>query len=192
MSSHRLSEFASLLALSCVMLLAPGCAPQQQVAPPVSNAHLATSTGAATPPQNVGGDRHVHRLDFVLTSSDGTAPATSTAFTLNLQEHDSGEMVVGKNMPLTPSSATSSSGSAPPAVPRQDVGMKVVARYRMWGDDLLLVVDTELSAFEAPSSIRKVVAKGDALASAGKSTVVTTLESDNKKYQLTVTPTKLR
>ena len=70
--------------------------------------------------------------------------------------------------------------------------MKVVARYRMWGDDLLLVVDTELSAFEAPSSIRKVVAKGDALASAGKSTVVTSLESDNKKYQLTVTPTKLR
>ncbi len=192
MTPNRLFAFAAPLALSA---FAFGCAPQQQVAPPVVSAHPPTSNAASTPPQNVGGDRHVYRLDFVLTSNDGTSPATSTAFTLNLQEFDKGEMMVGKNVPLnqasTGSSGTSGSGTSQ-ATPRQDVGLKVSAQWRASGDDLLLDVSTEMSAFEAPSSIRKVVAKGGALASAGKSSVVTTMESDNKKYQLTVTPTKLR
>jgi len=189
MSSNRRLVFASLLLLSA---FAFGCAPQQQVAPPVSSAHPTTSTAVATPPQNVGGERHVYRLDFVLTSSDGTTPSTSTAFTLNLEELDKGEMVVGKNIPLTTSTASSSGSTPSLASPRHDVGMRVDARYRMAGDDLLLVVDTELSAFEPPSSIRKVVAKGNALASVGRASLVTTMESDSKKYQLTVTPTKLR
>jgi hypothetical protein len=189
MSSNRSSVFASLLALSA---LATGCAPQQVAAPPVASAHPTTSTASATPPQTVGGERHVHRLDFVLTGTDGTTPPTSTAFTLNLEEFEKGEMVVGKNMPLTQSTASSSGPAPSVATARHDVGMKVAARYRMTGDDLLLVVETEMSAFEPPSSVRKVVAKGNALASIGKSSLVTTLESDNKKYQLTVTPTKLR
>lgn len=49
-----------------------------------------------------------------------------------------------------------------------------------------------MSAFEPPTSVRKMVAKGNALATSGKSALVTTLEDDHKKYQLTVTPTKLR
>ncbi len=193
MTPNRLFAFAALLALSAFGF---GCAPQQ-IAPPVVSAHPPTANAASTPPQNVGGERHVYRLDFVLTSNDGTSPATSTAFTLNLQEFVKGEMMVGKNVPLnqasTGGSGTSGSGSSTAqGTPRQDVGLKVVAQWRAAGDDLLLDVSTEMSAFEAPSSIRKVVAKGGALASAGKSSVVTTMESDNKKYQLTVTPTKLR
>lgn len=192
MSSNRLLALTSLLALSA---FAFGCAPQP-TAPPAVSPHPTTSNAASTPPQNVGGERHVYRLDFVLTSSDGTSPATSTAFTLNLQEYDKGEMMVGKNVPLTlpsvgPSGGAATSGASQ-ATPRQDVGLKVAAQWRASGEDLLLEVSTEMSAFEAPSSIRKVVAKGGALASAGKSSVITTMESDNKKYQLTVTPTKLR
>ena len=191
MPSNRLLAFASLLALSAFAL---GCAPQAQAAPPPVLSARPTTNAASTPPQNVGGDRHVYRLDFVLTSGDGTSPATSTAFTLNLQEFDKGEMMVGKNVPLNPAATAGAPGSSgtSSSVPRQDVGLKVAVQWRASGDDLLLDVSTEMSAFEAPSSIRKVVAKGGALASAGKSTVVTTMESDNKKYQLTVTPTKLR
>jgi hypothetical protein len=136
----------------------------------------------------MGGERHVYRFDFVLSAGDGATPATSTAFTLNLQEFEKGEMVVGKNVALTTASATPA--GSPSA--RQDVGIKVAALFRMSGDDLLLDVMTEMSAFEPPSSIRKVVSKGNALAATGKTTLVTTLENDNKKYQLSVTPTKLR
>ncbi len=183
MPYRRLLVFASLLA-PCSFAF--GCAPASaagQVAP-VTRAHPTMSTAASTPPRDVGGTRPVYRFDFVLTSSDGTSPATSTAFTLNLQEFDRGEMMVGKNVPLT---------LVPPSTspPRQDVGLKVAVQWRAAGDDVLLDVSTEMSALEPPSSIRKVVAKGGALASAGKSTVVTTMDSDNKKYQLTVTPTKV-
>ena len=184
MSSTPIIAAISLLVLSSV---AQGCAPQQQAAPPAAGAH---ATAATAPPQTMGGERHVYRFDFVLTSNDGTGPATTTAFTLNLQEFEKGEMVVGKNVPLTTGGSTTT--GAPPASPRQDVGMKVAATFRASGEDLLLDVSTEMSAFEPPSSIRKVVSKGNALATAGKPTLVTTLENDNKKYQLTVTPTKLR
>jgi hypothetical protein len=37
-----------------------------------------------------------------------------------------------------------------------------------------------------------MVAKGNAVASLGKPAVVTTLEDGGKRYQLSVTPTKLR
>ena len=137
------------------------------------------------------GERHVYRFDFVLTSDDRTTPPTSTAFTLVLQEQEKGEVVVGKNVALSTASAP---GSGPPmAAPRQDVGVKVAALFRMAGpDDVVLEVGSEMSAFDPPTSIRKMVAKGNALATSGKAALVTTLEDDHKKYQLTVTPTKLR
>ena len=182
-----LSSILSLAALLALTSAAYGCAPPPQAAPPLASAH---PTAAAAPPQSMGGERHVYRFDFVLSANDGTTPATSTAFTLNLQEFEKGEMVVGKNVALTPGGTTAA--GSPMASPRQDVGMKVAAAFRMSGDELLLDVSTEMSAFEPPSSIRKVVSKGNALATAGKPTLVTTLENDNKKYQLTVTPTKLR
>jgi hypothetical protein len=150
----------------------------------------ATTQGSPPPahPSDVAGP-HVYRFDFVLTSNDGSTAAPTTSFTLNLQEGQRGEVVIGKNVPL----------SAPPAVPgvtapspRQDVGLKVSADFRTLGDDVLLEVTTEMSAFEPPSAIRKVVAKGNALASANRPSLVTSLDDDRKHYQLMVTPTKLR
>ena len=72
--------------------------------------------------------------------------------------------------------------------------MKVAASFRMaaTGDDVVLDVVTEMSTFDPPTTVRKMVMKGNAIASAGKPALVTTLEDDHKKFQLTVTPTKLR
>jgi hypothetical protein len=188
---------SALLALSSA---AVGCVPPHQAPPPAASAAASatTSTTAATPPHG-NDERHVYRFDFVLAASDGTTPASSTSFTLTLLELEKGEMLVGKNVPLTavaPAAAGAAPASGPsvatPSSPRQDVGMKVVATFRTAGDDVILEVNTEMSAFEPPSSIRKVVSKGNAIASSGKSALVTTLESDSKRYQLTVTPTKLR
>lgn len=184
------------IALAALLLLsasAIGCMPQQQ-APAVGSTTHAPAGGTATS-TSAGharsADRHVYRFDFVLAASEGGAAPTSTAFSLNLQEADRGEMVVGKNVPLSPSPPLGSPGPSIAAV-RQDVGMKVGAQFHMSGDDVVLDVALEMSTFDPPSTIRKMVAKGNALATVGTPAVVTTLEADNKHYQLTVTPTKLR
>ena len=133
----------------------------------------------------------MYRFDFGLTASDGTGGApTTSSFTLNLQEGDKGEVHVGKNVLL--SAPSPPSGTASPGGPRQDVGLKVAAGFRAVGDEPLLDVSLELSTFDPPSTIRKVVAKSDALAFAGKPVLVTSLEEDHKRYQLTVTATRVR
>jgi len=183
------SSITALAALLFVSSVAIGCMPQQ-TAPPASSAGVSpagsTPTTAASPPRS---ERHFYRFDFVVTANDGSAAPSSTSFTLNLQEGDKGEMTVGKNVPISPAPT---SGSSTGAAPRQDVGVKVVAVFHSMGDDVLLDVAVEMSTFDPPSTIRKVVAKGNALASPGKPALVTTLEDDHKRYQLMVTPTKLR
>jgi len=159
----KIAPLLSVVLLACAR---PG------VAEPVACAH-------APPPPD-----HVYRLDFVFTASDGNSPAKSTAFTLNLEENEKGDTLIGRNVPLT---------ATPNVVsPRQDVGLKVRARYSMRGDDLLLAVETELSAVDGASDIRKLVTRGDALAHPGKSTLVASLDDDHKRYELDVTPTLLR
>ena len=112
---------------------------------------------------------------------------------MSLQELEKGEMHIGKNVPLHVTSPSATGGVATGAVgtPRQDVGTKLQAAYRMVGDDLLLDVTFEMSASDPPA-IRKVTARGNALATPGKSALVASLDEDKKHYQLTVTPTKLR
>lgn len=181
-SSITLSSCAALLILSSFV---DGCAPQQ-ACPPVAS--VATSSSQAKPT-----DRHVYRFDFVLSATDGSAAPSTTTFTLNLQEFDKGEVVVGKNVSLSPPPPPGPSGQAFGSA-RQDVGVKVAASFRMapTGDDVVLDVVTEMSTFDPPTTVRKMVMKGNAIAGAGKAALVTTLEDDHKKFQLTVTPTKLR
>jgi len=184
-SSSSASSRAAWILFSFVALssTALGCAPQQ--------ACPAVTTAAA--PRPAAHERMVYRFDFGLTATDGTgagtAPTTST-FTLNLQEGDKGEVHVGKNVAL--SSGTATTGGPSSGGPRQDVGLKVAAQFRAVGDEPLLDVSLEMSAFEPPSTIRKVVAKSDTLAFAGKPVLVTSLEEDHKRYQLTVTATRVR
>ncbi len=127
---------------------------------------------------------HVYKLDFLLTSKEGTTAQPPASFTLVLLEGNHGEVHVGKNVPLQ------ATGTGPS--PRQDVGLKVRAQYRTVGDDVLLEISTEMSAQEGGGAIRKVSAQGNALASPGKPSLVVALDDDKKHYELTVTPTKLR
>ena len=172
-----------------------GCLAQQSP-PPIASA---TSTSAPLPappptPARAKADepRHVYRFDLVLTPRDATSSVAPSTFAITVEEGRSGEVMVGKNVALV---AAPVSASAPPpayAAPRQDVGIKLVLFYRTSGDDLLLDVRTEMSAHEPPSTIRKVTTTGNALASAGKSTLIVALDEDKKHYDLSVTPTKLR
>jgi hypothetical protein len=170
-----MSTFIRALVLCSSVLL--GCAPKREAAPPPP----------ASPSSAV---RHVYRLDFVLTASDGTGAPKTTSFTLNLLEADRGEVRLGKNIPIA-MGAPVGAGAPAMGVARQDVGLRVDAQYRTLGDDVLLEVSTELSASEPPE-IRKVTMRGVALAAPGRSTVVTTVEDDRKRYELSVTPTRVR
>ena len=208
MPTSKTTAIVVLLALSTAAI---GCMPQQQAPPPVASASLAPAASASPPPPTVASapphprgteerprerDRHVYRFDFVLTSNEGAAAPSSTSFTLNLEDGQKGELLVGKNVPISPAPAAAPPGAPAGmggfAAPRQDVGTKVLASFRSQGDDVLLEVSLEMSAFDPPSTIRKVVARGNALAAVGKPALVTTLEDDHKRYQLSVTSTKLR
>jgi hypothetical protein len=181
--------FAAVVFVSSSAFGALGCAPREACPPPATATMGAGGSSTRLPGT---GERHVYRFDFALTANDGAAPPSTTSFTLVLQETEKGEVVVGKNVSLA--SAGPPGSGAVMAAARQDVGVKVAALFRAapGSDDVVLEVSTEMSAFEPPTSVRKMVARGNALATSGKSALVTTLDDDHKKYQLTVTPTKLR
>jgi hypothetical protein len=140
---------------------------------------LVTTTAFAAP----GPSAHaLYRLDFELTSTQAGKPVWSTAmFSLNLDEHRNAEAMIGDNVAVAgPSSGT-----------RQNVGIKVKASFEMYGADLLLDVETDLTAVAAPPTIHKIETRDVALATPGKKTVVASIDHDGVHTQLLVTPTKL-
>jgi hypothetical protein len=155
----------SLLA-SCLVASTALAAPPVQVAAPVPTSHA------------------IYRLDFELTTAATGKPASTTAFSLNLDEHRGGDAMMGDNVPLAGAGAGASTA-------RQNVGVKVKASFEMVGADLLLDVDTELSSIAAPPAVHKIETRGVALAAPGKKTVVASIDRDGVHTQLSVTPTKL-
>jgi hypothetical protein len=136
---------------------------------------------------------HVYRLDYVVSVTEpGKAPTTST-HTMNVEEDHTSDVRAGANVPLV------SGSSGAQASPRQDVGLLIQCHLTRAGDDLLLQNTTELSAVDeradpGPRAIRKIVAKGDAVASLGKPAVVASVQEpvSHAQYEVTVTATKLR
>jgi hypothetical protein len=121
----------------------------------------------------------LYRLDFELTTMQG-GKATTALFSLNLDEHRQAEAVIGDNVPVGGASAA-----------RQNVGMKVKTSFEMYGTDLLLDVDTELTSVAAAPTVHKIEARDVALATPGKKAVVASIDRDGVHTQLVVTPTKL-
>jgi hypothetical protein len=197
--------------IAVLLAAAAGCSHPQQcpaavsaTPPSLTSAPVPSHMPPPPPPSHAAVERgHVWRLDFVLTPKDPKdATLAPTTFTLNIPDYQSGEILVGKNVPLLvsgPPVPVTGGGAAVPhlATPRQDVGLKVKAHIQPFpnaGDDFLMDVDLELSAVDgAPvASIRKVTARGAAVAMAGKSSMIVSLDDDKRHYELTVTPTKLR
>lgn len=125
------------------------------------------------------------RFDFALSATDGAAAPATTNFALTLQEGERGELLVGKNVAL-------STGGPGNASVRQDVGTRVHAHFHRVDEDVVLELSVELSAQEAGGAIRKIVFKGNGYPTMGKATQVMNVEEDKRRYQLTVTPTKVR
>ena len=150
-----------------------GCASTAPVQKAVSNTSPFTK-----PPE----DRHVYRVDFVVVANEPGKPAQQSAFTLNLEDYDNGELHLGSNVQLTPQS-------------RQDLGLKIKASLRpMTNDDLLMHDAVELSGVDDPQTIHKIMTSGDALLRTGQQTLVASLEDplSHKRYQVSAQATRLR
>jgi hypothetical protein len=127
-------------------------------------------------------ERHVYRVEFVVAANDPGKPAQTSAYTLNLEEHDVGEVRMGTNIAISPQA-------------RQDVGLKIQAHVFSLGDDLLMRDEIEMSGAEDGSTaIHKVTTMGGALLKTGQQTLVASLEDplSHKHYQVSASATRLR
>ncbi len=171
----KITRIAALAAAS----ISIGCVSAQPPRPAAPQAHA---------PQ----ERHVYRVDFVVAANEpGKAPTTS-AYTLNLEEWDNGELHLGANVPL---GANTSNAPAP----RQDVGLKIKASLHAIGDDIVLrdiveMSNTDDTTPQTPATIHKISTQGDAVMRAGQSALVASLEDPitHKRYQVSATATRLR
>jgi hypothetical protein len=126
----------------------------------------------------------VYHLEVEVSTNEPGLPASTTDLTLNLEEEKGGEVSIGENVPM-PGQGTGATAL------RQHVGMRLGMFYEMHGTDLLLHVDTQLSALSGTAGVHEIVAKGVALAPAGKKTVVLAISHDRSHTQISVTPTRL-
>jgi hypothetical protein len=128
----------------------------------------------------------VSRLDFVIAESEGGKTTASTAYSLTLREHTTGEIKMGANVPVA--------GSNPGTTMRVDVGLVLRANWSAVGDALLIEDDVEISAPKDAQTFHKIAVKGNAFALPGKPAVLAKLEdpAGRKHYQVTVTATKVR
>jgi hypothetical protein len=143
-----------------------------------SAAPVQKPTASISRPQE---ERHVYRLDFLVVANEPGKPAQSSAYTMNLEDYDNGEIHLGSNVQLTPQA-------------RQDVGLKIKASVASRGDDVLLHDAVELSGIDEPQTIHKLTTSGDAYLHAGQQTLVASLEDplSHKRYQVSAQATRLR
>jgi len=184
--------------LACTARPEPLTADQEK--PAVARVPEAPASASARAPARPPSEpRATFRLDFTLTITDPGKPPSTSEYTLNLEEHGTGEIRLGKNVPLsTPAPPPS---GAPPGAPsvgvaRQDVGFLLRGNFAMSGESLLLHSDFEMSSADeaAVRTIHKVSLRGDALVTPGKPALVSSSEdpSSHRRHQLTVTATRLR
>ncbi len=195
MHHHSIVIFAAVVGLSTTTLACvaqppplPAATTSSAPAPP----RVLAASPSPPPSRETVGERgapphheRMYRLDFVVTSADGSA----SAFSLGVAERRRGEIMIGKNVPL--SVAAPNGSTPPPSAPRQDVGLKISAEVAPNGDDIVVHVNVESSAFDPPSAIRKLVASADILATPGKPTSVIKLDDDHKHFEVTVLATPL-
>jgi hypothetical protein len=74
------------------------------------------------------------------------------------------------------------------------VGLKIVARIDLFGDDLVMRDSVEMSGLEDVSTIHKVTTSGDVVLKPGHPALVASLEdpTSHKHYEVTAAATALR
>jgi hypothetical protein len=152
------------------------------VVPSLGCVHASSSAhGSGFAPKN----EHLYRMDYVVSAKDSAGAATSSAYTMFVEERRTGDLRVGANVPL----------AAGPSAARTDIGLKIRNQTAQLADEAMAIqTDVEMSWAEEGNGIHKLAASSDALVLPGQPTLVASLDdpSTHKRYQVSVTATKLR
>jgi hypothetical protein len=181
MHTPLIAAAPTALALSTALLGCSAMCPTPAAPSAAPPAAVASADAGKAHPSKPPEARRVYRLDVVLSAGDTGKTPSESAFTLSLEEDRGGDIRVGNNIQLTSQA-------------RQDVGLNLHFSYVMAGEDLLLHSGIEMSSFDEPSTVHKLMGNGDAVVAPGKPALVASVEDPmgHKRYQLTVTATKLR
>jgi hypothetical protein len=152
-----------------------------------------------------------YRLDFSFNEVADGKTVNTRHYSMEVTGGDSNEIKIGTRVPVA---TASSNPSTPTTVQYQylDVGTNIWAQLRERGDELMLVVRSDVSNLDTNSSdgsaggnpaerrqdlgpvIRQIKISGSTLLTTGKPILIGSMDDPNSKrqFQLEVTVTKLR
>ncbi len=143
-----------------------------------------------------------YRLDFSFNELADGKILNTRHYSMNLTPGTTDMIKIGTRVPVA--SGSTQSGSAPTQYQYIDVGTNIQSQLREHGDELQLVVRSEISnldltttterAVYLPPVVRQMRIEGDTLLVIGKPIMIGSVDDPNSKrqFQLEVTVTKLK
>jgi len=143
-----------------------------------------------------------YRLDFAFNELADGKVVNTRHYSMNLTAGESNEIKIGTRVPVV--SAMTPNVPATSQWQYLDVGTNIWAQLREHGDELLLVVRSEVSNLDtsgdsehvqgSPPIVRQIKLSGSTLLVVGKPIVMGSMDDPNSKrnFQLEVTVTKLK
>ena len=143
-----------------------------------------------------------YRLDFAFNEVSDGKVLNTRHYSMNLTASESNEIKIGTRVPV----AAASSTNTPAQVQYQylDVGTNIWAQLREHGEELLLVVRSDVSNLDTSNEsehtgaslpiVRQIKISGSTLLVVGKPILIGSMDDPNSKrqFQLEVTVTKLK
>ena len=143
-----------------------------------------------------------YRLDFAFNEVADAKVVNTRHYSMDLTTNDGNEIKIGTRVPI----ATAASPTASTGVQYQylDVGTNISAQLREHGDELVLVVRSDVSNLDSSSDsqytdkalpiVRQIKISGSTLLVVGKPILIGSMDDPNSKrnFQLEVNVTKLR
>jgi hypothetical protein len=145
-----------------------------------------------------------YRLDFAFNEVSDGKVLNTRHYSMNLTASESNEIKIGTRVPVAAASSTNSSASAQVQYQYLDVGTNIWAQLREHGEELLLVVRSDVSNLDTSNEsehtsvslpiVRQIKISGSTLLVVGKPILIGSMDDPNSKrqFQLEVTVTKLK
>ena len=143
-----------------------------------------------------------YRLDFAFNEVSDGKVLNTRRYSMNLTASESNEIKIGTRVPVAAASSTNTSAQV--QYQYLDVGTSIWAQLREHGEELLLVVRSDVSNLDTSNEsehtsvslpiVRQIKISGSTLLVVGKPILIGSMDDPNSKrqFQLEVTVTKLK
>jgi|KBSMisStandDraft_5_1062788.scaffolds.fasta_scaffold349306_1 hypothetical protein len=143
-----------------------------------------------------------YRLDFAFNEVSDGKVLNTRRYSMNLTASESNEIKIGTRVPVAAASSTNTSAQV--QYQYLDVGTSIWAQLREHGEELLLVVRSDVSNLDTSNEsehtsvslpiVRQIKISGSTLLVVGKPILIGGMDDPNSKrqFQLEVTVTKLK